>query len=90
MNLIWLAGASRDLESIIAFIAERNAAAAQRLKALVEASAERLSAHPFLFRPGRVEGTREAVVHPNYVMVYRVAADAVEIVAIVHARQEYP
>lgn len=34
--------------------------------------------------------TREAVVHPNYILVYRVTADAVEIVSVVHARQEYP
>jgi plasmid stabilization system protein ParE len=37
-----------------------------------------------------VEGTREAVVHPNYIIVYRVTTDAVEIVSVVHARQEYP
>ena len=43
-----------------------------------------------MYRTGRVEGTREAVVHPNYILIYRVATDAVEIVAVVHARQEYP
>jgi plasmid stabilization system protein ParE len=37
-----------------------------------------------------VPGTREAVVHPNYILVYRVTADAVEIVNLVHARREYP
>jgi toxin ParE1/3/4 len=46
--------------------------------------------HPFLYRPGRVAGTREAVVHPNYILVYRVTAEAVEIVSVVHARQQYP
>jgi plasmid stabilization system protein ParE len=37
-----------------------------------------------------VEGTREAIVHPNYILVYRVGEKAVEIVAVVHARREYP
>lgn len=41
-------------------------------------------------RSGRVPGTREAVVHPNYILIYRVTADAVEIVRLVHARQQYP
>jgi toxin ParE1/3/4 len=43
-----------------------------------------------MYRSGRVPGTREAVVHPNYILVYHVTADAVEIISLVHARQEYP
>jgi len=43
-----------------------------------------------MYRPGRVPGTREAVVHPNYILIYRVTADAVEIVNLVHARQRCP
>ncbi len=30
------------------------------------------------------------VVHPNYIVVYRVTETRVEIVAVVHSRQEYP
>jgi toxin ParE1/3/4 len=43
-----------------------------------------------MFRSGRIPGTREALVHPNYILNYRVTAEAVEIVALVHARQQYP
>lgn len=43
-----------------------------------------------MYRPGREPGTREAVVHPNYIMIYRVTTEAVEIVNILHARQRYP
>ena len=35
-------------------------------------------------------GTREAVVHPNYVLIYRVGTETVEIVSVLHARQSYP
>jgi plasmid stabilization system protein ParE len=45
--------------------------------------------HPFIHRPGRVTGTREAVVHPNYILIYRVA-EQIEILAVLHARQQYP
>ena len=90
MKLEWRASALDDLETIIAYIAERNLAAAGRLHAAIEACAEGLREHPFLYRPGRVEGTREAVVHPNYILIYGVGADAVEILAVVHSRQQYP
>jgi addiction module RelE/StbE family toxin len=90
MNLVWLPAARRNLETIIRYIAERDTDAAQRLKSMVEDCAERLAEHPFMYRPGRVPGTREAVVHPNYILIYHVTADAVEIISLVHARQEYP
>ena len=89
-TLVWRASALDDLETIISFIGDRDTAAAERLQAAIEACAERLPEHPFLYRPGRVEGTREAVVHPNYILIYRVDAKAVEIVSVVHARREYP
>lgn len=71
-------------------MAENDVAAAERLLAAIEACAEGIPSHPYMYRPGRIPGTREAVVHPNYILIYRVAADAVEIVNLVHARQRYP
>lgn len=90
MRLIWLDDARADARAIFHYIARRDPAAALRLQSVIEACAERLPEHPYLYRPGRVAGTREAVVHPNYIIVYRVTAEAVEIVALVHARREYP
>jgi toxin ParE1/3/4 len=90
LTLVWRASALDDLDTIISYIAERNVSAAERLQDAIEGCAERLPDHPFLYRPGRVLGTREAVVHPNYILVYRVTAEAVEVVNLVHARQEYP
>ncbi|WP_067733144.1 type II toxin-antitoxin system RelE/ParE family toxin [Novosphingobium naphthalenivorans] len=90
LSLLWRESARRDLRQIIGYIAERDVQAAIRLADAIEACAERLPDHPFLYRPGRVAGTREAVVHPNYILVYRVTASAVEVVSVVHARQQYP
>ena len=52
--------------------------------------AERLVDHPFMYRRGRVLVTREAVVHPNYIVVYHVAEDATDILNVLHSRQQYP
>ena len=90
MRIVWRASARDDLLQIVTYIAERDLAAAERIKDAAEACAERLADHPFLYRPGRIEGTREAVIHPNYLLIYRVGTDTVEIVSMVHARQQYP
>ena len=89
-KLVWRARALEDLQSIIEYIAERNVPAAERLHWAIEACAEGLRDRPFRHRPGRIEGTREAVVHPNYILVYEVGSEAVEIAAVVHARRQYP
>jgi toxin ParE1/3/4 len=34
-------------------------------------------------------GTREIVVHPNYIVFYEVT-DAIEVLAVVHATENYP
>jgi toxin ParE1/3/4 len=90
LTLVWREEALDDLGDIVAYISTRDVAAAQRLKDLIHARAERLPSRPFAYRAGRAAGTREAVVHPNYILVYRVTADAVEVVNLVHARREYP
>ena len=90
MKLVWRAAALDDLEAIISYIAERNPAAAERLHASIEGCAEILRQHPLSYRPGRIEGTREAVVHPNYILIYEVSGEAVTITAVVHSRQQYP
>ena len=90
LKLVWRARALSDLKTILSFIAERNLAAADGLLAAIETCTDRLPEHPFLYRAGRIDGTREAVVHPNYIVVYRVGAHEIEIVNVVHARQQYP
>jgi toxin ParE1/3/4 len=89
LTLIWRPAARRDLTEIITYIAERHPPAAERLGDAIRHTAERLPDHPFIHRRGRVAGTREAIVHPNYILVYRVA-DTIEVLAVLHARQQYP
>jgi toxin ParE1/3/4 len=86
----WRASAVDDLEEIVAYISARNPVAARGLRDRIETCVLPLSSHPYLFRSGRVPGTREIVAHPNYIVVYRVLADAVEIVSVVHTARNYP
>lgn len=86
----WSEEATTDLVEIIDYIEQHNALAAQSLHAAIVQSAENLPLMPYLFRPGRVAGTREIVVHPNYIVVYLVGSDMINILRILHSRQQYP
>ena len=90
LSIVWRLKARSDLVEIVRHIATENPAAARRLKTQLEDSVIPLAEHPYLFRAGRVAGTREVVAHPNYVIIYRVTSSEVEIVSVVHARRDYP
>jgi toxin ParE1/3/4 len=90
LPVLWRAKARLSLHQINYYIAERNPSAAQRLKDAIDQAVSNLPQHPYLYRLGLVAGTREIVVHPNYVVVYRVTMVAIEIVQVLHARQPYP
>ena len=86
----WKIKAQDDLAEIIDYIEQRNASAALDLYQTIVQTAENLPSMPYLFRRGRVPGTRECVVHPNYVLVYHVGAQAIEVLRVLHSRQRYP
>lgn len=88
--LEWLPAARSDLLAIVDYISDDNPEAAQRLKDDIEAKAAALLDHPQLYRAGRVADTREMVVRSSYVVVYREGAQAVTIVRILHAAQQWP
>ncbi|WP_375701846.1 type II toxin-antitoxin system RelE/ParE family toxin [Bartonella sp. AA89HNZF] len=61
------------------------------MKRFLEASVLPLAEHLYLYRQSeKVLGLREIVAHPNYLILYQVAAHQIEIVAVVHARREFP
>jgi toxin ParE1/3/4 len=81
-----------DRESIMDYIAQDNPAAAVALDEDFERKAEQARQRPTLYRAGRVKGTREIVVRPNYVMVYRIeaAGGTVTVLRVLHAAQKWP
>ncbi len=82
--------AEADREIIFDRIAQDNPGAAIALDEDLMAKAEQARQTPTLYKPGRVKGTRELVVRPNYVMVYRVEGDTLAVLRVLHARQNYP
>lgn len=72
------------------YIAQDNPVAAIDLDLEFEAKAESARLRPKLYKAGRVKGTREIVVRPNYVMVYRVTDDVIEVLRVLHAAQQWP
>ena len=88
--LEWRPAAIADLLAIVDYIADDNPDAAQALKDEIEARAARLPLTPRAYRIGRVEGTREMVVRPNYLVVYAEDARAVTILRVLHAAQQWP
>lgn len=86
----WRAEARADLAGIVGFIAQDSPSAAQRMKSQIEPTRRLAAEHPYLFRIGRAPGTREIIVHPNYMIVYRLLAASIEIVNVIHTRRQYP
>ena len=60
------------------------------MKTLIEEAILPAVEHPYLFRNERVPGTQEIVAHPNYLLVYKVGDGFLEVVRVLHARQQYP
>jgi toxin ParE1/3/4 len=90
LRLEWRETARSDLLSIVDYISDHNPDAAQRLKDEIEAKVSKLPERPLIYRSGRVVGTREMVVRPNYVVVYSVTAETVAILRVLHAARQWP
>jgi addiction module RelE/StbE family toxin len=88
MNVFWTPTALEDLERIVDYIAERNLVAAIELHDLIQEKTDLLSHSSLMGRSGLVKGTRELVVHPQYVVVYDVA-NTVRVLRILHTSQQW-
>lgn len=91
LPIFWLESADSDLDIITEYIGRYSIDAAERMWHRLRASVLPLSEHPYLYRQSeRVPGLREIVAHPNYIVLYRVAANRIEVVNVVHARRQFP
>ena len=85
MEIRWTRKALENLDQIAAYIAQDNPLRASSFIGEIRAKTELLAAFPGLGRPGRVPGTRELVVHENYLVHYRVKENTLQIIRVQHA-----
>ena len=86
----WQPAAEDDLLKILTYIAEANVQAAADLQNQVDRALRHFGSNPYLYKSSdKVEGTREIVISPNYILFYQVS-HKIEVLTIVHARQKIP
>lgn len=89
-ELEWKATAVADLMAIVDYISDDNPDAALALMEEIQGKVAQLPAHPKRCRTGRVEGTRELIVRPNYIVVYAENTAVVTVLRVLHAAQMWP
>jgi len=91
LKVRWSVYALADREEIFRFLEATSPRAALVVDERIADQAERLSQFPDRGRLGRVSGTRELVIRRTpYIAAYRVTADAVVIVRVLHGAMVWP
>ncbi len=72
------------------YIARDNPGAAADLDDQFETAAELACHQSEQHKAGRVAGTREIVVHPHYIIVYRVQHNTLTVLRVLHTAQSWP
>ena len=85
MLIKWAKTALASVDEIAVLIAKDNPTRATSFVLELQAVVTKLQAHPGMCRAGRVPGARELVLHTNYIVVYRVRGNHVEILRLHHA-----
>lgn len=90
LEVRWTRRGLASLNAVTEFIARDNPSAARKFAAEALRQTDLLAAHPGIGRPGRVPGSRELVIHKNYIVPYRVKAGHVELLRVHHAARLWP
>lgn len=89
-RLEWRPLAEDDLNGVVDYIAADKPDRAANFAVELRAKAEGLRMNPKAYRKGRMEGTHELVAHPNYIIIYRIVGQTVEVLRVKHASQHWP
>ena len=85
MLIKWTKTALGSVDEIAGVITKDNPTCTTSFVLELQAAVTKLQAHPGMGRAGRVHGTRELVLNKNYIAIYRVRGDNVEILRLHHA-----
>ncbi len=90
MRVRWTPEAEDDRSQIFDYIAADSPRSAVKMDELFSKAAARLADHPKLGRNGRIPGTREAIPHKSYCLVYEIESETVWVLALVHTARLWP
>jgi toxin ParE1/3/4 len=87
----WLSTALRNLDHQANYIAKNDPIAVRTAVQRIQAAVDQLAEYPNMGRIGRVSLTRDLIVGGTpWIIVYRVRADVVEIIRVLHGAQSWP
>jgi addiction module RelE/StbE family toxin len=90
-DIRWTQQAADDLEVITDYLFDDAPERAEGLVRRIYNAPFDLLKFPYRGRPGRKPGTRELVLSPlPWVVIYRVADDAIHVLRILHGAQRWP
>jgi addiction module RelE/StbE family toxin len=92
MIIRWQAQAQKDFEGILYYLLEQQSSAGPSvIKDITHFTTKQLQTAPLSGRLGRVDGTRELIVpRPQYVVVYRVSNDEIQVLSVRHQARLWP
>jgi toxin ParE1/3/4 len=93
MRLEWSQQAVADMSAIWKYIAERNPAAAEKVRTRIVKALDLVARHPYMGRIGQVPDTREFVFTDiPYIGVYNIDMEMqqITVINVVHTARLYP
>ncbi len=91
MRIRWTNKALDNFDAAVEYIALDNPVSANRVAKKIWESIQLLKMQPGLGRPGRVEGTRELVIHGlPYIVPYIEKDGTIFILRIIHSSMKWP
>ncbi len=87
MKVSWSQLALADMRRISVYLSADKRAAAKRLIQGFKKTSDHLALHPYRGRRSEAGDVRELVLHPNYLLSYRVSSQSVEILQVWHVAQ---
>jgi toxin ParE1/3/4 len=90
MTVKWSKRALASLAGITEYIEQDNPTRAKTFVQEIRQKSNILVQFPNLGRAGRAIGTRELVAHKNYIIVYRVRGEDVQIIEVMHTSRKFP
>ena len=91
-RLVWTRPALADIQEIRAYIARDSPRYARAVAERLFDAVDRLRQHPLSGRvvPELGQPTLREVIEPPYRIVYRVRADVLEVLTVVHGARRFP